>query len=487
MSRPAEASPESPANAESAVSHALVGADALMFRYEGCCIPYVCTAKAWVAAGAPLGPPAQAAAAIAAFVEQAAQRGLRACFFAVEEGALEQVDGLKGLCIGWQGWWNPNCWGQTLATSASLRAQLRRARGKGLSIVAINPVDVAAATAPWRRPVAALVSRWLSSREMAPLRFVVQLEPSLVTWDESIHVLAAVQGENVIAVARVVALPQRQAWVLQDLLRLPNAPNGTSELLIDAVMKLGQRAQEPYQVREVSLGMVPLFGDVPRPLRIIATVTRGLFNFSGLHKFKQKLQPHRREAVFIAYPFDPGKPSAMAAGAALVDVLRAFAGGPLWCFALRTFFRGPRLALHALAWLLLPWTALLALAAPPYWFPRPWVRWAWSLFDVALTIGFFWWRSEHRRLWLRLLTFAVGVDAVATTAQIAIADLPRIHDVPHTIACGVAFVGPWLALTLLLRALHRTRAVRRSPSLRIDLPPGVTIPGGAAPRQESLV
>ncbi len=42
--------------------------------------------------------------------------------------------------------------------------------------------------------------------------------------------------------------------------------------------------------------------------------------------------------------------------------------------------------LHALEWLLVPWTVCLALAPPYLWFPSGTVQGAWVMFDVLLTM-----------------------------------------------------------------------------------------------------
>lgn len=57
--------------------------------------------------------------------------------------------------------------------------------------------------------------------------------------------------------------------------------------------------------------------------------------------------------------------------------------------------------LHALEWLLVPWTVCLALAPPYLWFPSGTVQGAWVMFDVLLTmLQAAWWNraSTHGML-----------------------------------------------------------------------------------------
>ena len=59
--------------------------------------------------------------------------------------------------------------------------------------------------------------------------------------------------------AGVVPVYARRGRFIEDLLRAPEAPNGTSELLVDAAM----REAASDGVRYVTLGLAPLAGEVP--------------------------------------------------------------------------------------------------------------------------------------------------------------------------------------------------------------------------------
>ena len=144
-----------------------------------------------------------------------------------------------------------------------------------------------------------------------------------------------------------VPIYARGGWLLEDFLRDPRAPNGTSELLIDAAMRaLGDEGS-----RYVTLGLAPLAGPVRGTLRAARTLSSALYDFEGLRAFKAKLQPHAWEPIFLAHP--PGSSSHVA----LVDALAAFARGSFVRFGGATLLRGPALVVRALAAALVPWTA----------------------------------------------------------------------------------------------------------------------------------
>jgi lysylphosphatidylglycerol synthetase-like protein (DUF2156 family) len=119
---------------------------------------------------------------------------------------------------------------------------------------------------------------------------------------------------------------------VEDLVRAPNAPNGTNELLVDAVMRM----VTSMELAEVTLGLAPLAGDVARWLRFARWAGRPLYDFAGLRAFKAKLRPHAWEPIYLCAA--PGRSRMLA----LRDSLRAFAGGSLVVFAGRTLFRKRR-------------------------------------------------------------------------------------------------------------------------------------------------
>lgn len=88
---------------------------------------------------------------------------------------------------------------------------------------------------PTRAAMAALAERWLATRAMAPMDFLVRLEP--FTFPAHRRCFVAEQGGRIVAFAGVVPVPARGGWFIEDLVRDPDAPNGTGELLVDAVMR----------------------------------------------------------------------------------------------------------------------------------------------------------------------------------------------------------------------------------------------------------
>ena len=408
------------------------------FAGDDACVAYLDTGSAWVAAGEPIAPRDQVASVAAAFLDAARAAGRRGCFFASEEPL-----GLATIRIGEQPAWDPAAWPATLARTRSLREQLRRARAKGVAIRELSPAELDAG--PVRDAMARLGERWLATRQMAPMAFLVQLE----LFGHPLHrrcFVAEVAG-RLVGFANVIPVPARDGWFIEDLLRDPDAPNGTGELLVDAVMRWAAERGSPW----VTLGLAPLAGEVSGPLKLARALSALLYNFDGVRVFKAKLRPSTWAPVFLAHPAE------QSAAISIVDSLAAFTRGGFVRFGLRTLLRGPTSALAVLALLLVPWMLLLALAPASPWFPAPWVKWAWVGFDGRVAVGLFRLVTSYARPLATALAIATVVDAVLTLLSALAWNLPQATSLFDVLALGVACAAPVLA-TVVLWGARRTRA-----------------------------
>ena len=344
------------------------------FRYwfdgDDACVAYVEVGGAWVAAGAPVAAPTRIVEVAERFVAAARAEGRRCTFFAA--GApLVETGALDALQIGEQPVWDPVRWDETVAESRNLREQLRRARAKGVVVRPLAPDEVRTPDAPMRLRVEMLIRRWLHARVMAPMGFLVDVEP-FNFFDERRYWVAE-QGGETLGFLAAVPVYARGGWLFEDFLRDPAAPNGTAELLIDAAM----RAVAAEGSRYVTLGLAPLAGDVSNRLKLARRLSGALYDFSGLAAFKSKLRPHAWEPIYLTHA------RGGSGNLALYDALAAFARGSFVRFGAATLVRGPAVVVRLLTALLVPWTVLLALAGPR-WFPAPWAQHGWLAFDVGL-------------------------------------------------------------------------------------------------------
>ncbi len=422
-------------------------------------VAYVDTGGAWVAAGEPIAAPEERLQVAARFVGAARAAGRRASFFATE-GVLATAPQVRRVQIGEQPFWDPAEWDASVRAHKSMREQLRRARAKGLSVREVKHAELSADAAT-AATLDRLIDRWHASRPMAEMRFLVDMAPfSTPSPHAERRRLFVVErrrsgsqtyGADIVALLSMAPIPARNGWLCEHLVRDPQAPNGTAELLVDHAMRI----MHTEGVRDVTLGLAPLSGDVNRWLRAARTLSRPLFNFVGLSAFKRKLRPQRWEPMYLAYP------DTSHAAIAMRDGLRAFAGGSLLRFGVRTSLRGPAPVLRALAWLLVPWTLVLALSPSAQWFPSPWVHGAWVLFDVGLIVALRRLQQTRSVPLARALALAVSADAILTIAQAVLWNLPRAAHAGTLLAIVIACAGPLLTAPVLWGAARRLHMLAR--------------------------
>ena len=409
------------------------------FAGEDACVAYVDTGRAWVAAGAPVAEETMLLEVARAFVRDAKKQGRRALFFATESRFAGS--GFDSMLVGEQPLWDPATWSQMLQGAPSLREQLRRARAKGVTVTLLTPEALADPQSGERQAIEALIARWSGTKPMPPMGFLVSVHP--YSFPEERRVLVARQGGRLVGFAGVVPVYARNGRFIEDLVRAPEAPNGTMELLVDAAM----RAAASDGISVVTLGLAPLAGAVPVGLRLASRWGAALYDFAGLQAFKAKFRPREWVPIYLSYP------SEQTMHAAVYDSLSAFAQRGLLRYGIDTLLRGPAIVVRVLASLLVPWTLLLA-AADSRWFPAPWVQWFWVVFDVLLCASLLA-LSLRWRSWLAtVLLAAVAGDAVITFLEALLAAPPNATPL-ELFVLVVAVSGPLLASVVLFNARRR--------------------------------
>jgi phosphatidylglycerol lysyltransferase len=292
----------------------------LRYWFDGdAVVAYVDTGGAWVAAGSPIAPVEHLGEVARAFAAAAKSHGRRASFFGAEAGLV--AAGLPGLQIGAQPVWRTSEWDNVVHATASLRYQLHRARNKGVRVRRVDARELEH-DLPLRHALDELATHWQATRRMAPMAFLVTLEPFAFATERTIFI--AEHDNAVTGLASAVPVYAANRLFIEDLLRAPRAVNGTSELLVDAVMRA-------TPTPEVTLGLAPLAGNLARWLRLARFLGRPLYDFEGLRAFKAKLRPQTWEPIYLCTTGNQL--------VAIRDSLRAFANGSLLAFAGRSLVR----------------------------------------------------------------------------------------------------------------------------------------------------
>jgi phosphatidylglycerol lysyltransferase len=422
----------------------------------GAVVAYVTSGRSWIAIGSPLVDDALRATAARRFCAAARAEGRRAVFFGVED--VENVENVEGvedvagsllpggrrMILGLQSVLKPSEWESTLRQRPRLREQLRRARAKGVTVRAVEPGELADGM-PLRAEVERLRSEWLASRAMEPLGFLVAVEPFHAA-DEHLYFVAE-RGGRAVQFLSAVPIYARHGWLMEDMLRGIGAPNGTTELLIAAIMR--RLGGDPSWLTP---GLTPLAGVIPPWLRVIKFATVALYDFSGLWRFRARLKPAAWTPIWLVWDRGP-------APLVLVDVLRAFAGGRILPFAFRSLVWHPTGPPWAVAVPLAAWTVLLAgLVAAGETALLGYSRTslgAWVAFDVVLAwLLFKAARKARPRRLIAVATIAL-FDAV-----VSVHHLGQIGFGPGPLAwlCRtIATAGPVIGTMALLWAAWRAR------------------------------
>jgi lysylphosphatidylglycerol synthetase-like protein (DUF2156 family) len=310
------------------------------------CVAYSDTGGAWVVAGAPIAAHEDLSVLALAFSAAADAAGRRVSFFGTERRFVDRA-ALDAMVLGEQPVWDPHDWEGTVRASRSLREQLRRARAKGVHVRRVGAAEV---DGPLRPAFEALGRRWLAGRPMAPMGFLVKLH--LFSFIAERRWFVAERDGQLCAALVCVPVYSREGWLFEDLLRDPDAPNGTADLLVDAAMRDLAADGATY----ATLGLAPLAGGVNGWMRAARAWGAPFYDFEGVRAFKARLKPKRWEPIFLSFP--KGQPGAVA----VVDTLRAFAEGGLLRFGLDTVRRDPARWTRLGALLRLPWGLTMAWA-----------------------------------------------------------------------------------------------------------------------------
>lgn len=254
-----------------------------------------------VVAGSPICVAERLGAVVEEFEEETHARGLWTCYFAADERLADQL-ALRGpldrILLGAQPVWTPSRWPEILERKASLRAQLNRARNKGV-VVDHWPAEEASGHPELER----CLGEWLATRGLPPLHFLVEPETLHRLWDRELFV--ARQQGKVVGFLVASPIPARNGWLIEQIIRGQGAPNGTSELLVDAAWRHLAHRGASY----VTLGLSPLSrrAEISAPrqhlwLRTLLAWVRAhgrrFYNFDGLDAYKAKYEPESWEPIY---------------------------------------------------------------------------------------------------------------------------------------------------------------------------------------------
>lgn len=289
-----------------------------------------------VVGGAPVAADDRLADVVSAFEQDAARAGCGVAYFAAEQrmAELAVADGRRvAFPIGAQPVWTPSSLERAFTAHASLRAQLSRARRKGVSVSLVTRPDAAT-----RASLEHVLHEWIDGRGLPPLHFLVETDTLSDLTDR--RLVVARRDGAVVAFLLATPVPARRGWLVEQLVRGSRAPNGTAELLLHYMASIATTDGASM----ITLGLAPLANRgravvdrAPRWSRTLLGAMREhgrrFYNFEGLERFKAKFRGAVWEPVYLILSPDTGLARALHA------ITHAFSGEPLHRFVPHALLR----------------------------------------------------------------------------------------------------------------------------------------------------
>jgi phosphatidylglycerol lysyltransferase len=166
------------------------------------------------------------------------------------------------------------------------------------------------------------------------------VEPETLSQLRDRRVFVAEREAEVLGFTVLSPIPGRNGWLVEQIVRGFNAPNGTAEVLIDAAMRAIAASGSSY----ATLGLSPLsrrsgLPQLPQPawlnivLRSVRLYGARFYNFGGLDAFKAKFNPQKWEPIYAISEGASFSPRALYA------IAGAFSGGAPVRLVLRALLR----------------------------------------------------------------------------------------------------------------------------------------------------
>jgi lysylphosphatidylglycerol synthetase-like protein (DUF2156 family) len=258
--------------------------------------------RVWLAAGDPLAPLEDMPELARQFVTFAKKKNRMVAFVPTSAEFARSVvpRDFIAVKVGASPYFDLQTWNPRGDSAKKIRAGVNQARRAGVSVEVIpEGIDELL-----KKETAQLCMHWLGSRRSATtFGWLVALDPFLHS-EYKKYFAARVNGKLVGFLA-ASPIPARRGWYLEDVLREPDAPQGTATLLV--VEALANLKAEGAAL--ATLGTSPLTTDGPvdvptehrvisRALDVASRRLGGFYNFEGLRRFKGKFVPSWWESEY---------------------------------------------------------------------------------------------------------------------------------------------------------------------------------------------
>src|SRR5437763_6595699 len=269
--------------------------------------------RVWLAVGDPLVADADVGELARRFVAAARQkRRIPAFVPATARFACKGTEsGLVAVKIGAAPYFDLQKWAPRGDHAKKVRSGVNQARRAGVHVEAIETIGVKI-----RKETETLCQSWLKSRRAATrFGWLFVLDPFQHAEQKRFFAARDERGQLVGFLA-ASPMPAREGWYLEDVLRQPDAPAGTADLLVvEALTRLAACG-----AKCATLGTSPLAKDgeqvvmsghrlIERMVHRVALRLERFYNFEGLRRFKSKFVPSWWEGEYVLVPLGMAVPA----------------------------------------------------------------------------------------------------------------------------------------------------------------------------------
>ena len=263
--------------------------------------------KVWLVPGDPLARKEDLAELTQRFMDAARKEAKLVAFMPATERFAESVSGLAldAVKVGAAPYFDLRTWGPRGDRAKKARAGVNQARRAGLRIEVVEEP-----TASFRDETTQLCEAWLKSRRFGlKLGWLFNLDPFQHAHLKKYFAARDASG-RLVGFLEASPMPARHGWYLEDVIRAPDAPVGTNDLLVVEALNFLKLCGAQL----ATLGTSPLAHEGVISSRIdnqelTSILIRGAFrcfapfyNFDGLRRFKTKFAPSWWESEYLLFP-----------------------------------------------------------------------------------------------------------------------------------------------------------------------------------------
>lgn len=260
--------------------------------------------KVWLVPGEPLASARSQAVLTDRFLRAARAKGRTVGFLPASERFAKQSRelGLRAVKIGSAPYFDLATWSPRGDRAKKARAGINHAFRVGIRVTKIVSVDEKLISETDR-----LCKSWLTTRR-SPAKLGWLFAVDLFQHSERKKYFTARDATGkLVGFLAASPIPARQGWYLEDVLRLPEAPSGTADLLVVEALKslkrdgakLATLGTAPMAVEGAIDSLVHCSPGLSQVTRFVAKVFTIFYNFDGVKRFKAKFAPSWWESEYV--------------------------------------------------------------------------------------------------------------------------------------------------------------------------------------------